>query len=628
MKHLKTLSLKKKRVFIIVVVSAVVLAIGTVIAYSHDRSMFANKFTTLGYRTISTETFDSPSNWLTCETVEKEITVKNESDIPVAVRLKLSESWVDSSNNPLPLISESSGLTMAQINYAENSGWTRHGDYLYYDNDLGVGATTTTPIAGVTLNCDANLGASDPSDSVYGNAHYTLRVAAQTIQADAKEAAWRMLYDEVVAQENHLDYEIDFSKSAYANYGPSMENGNGVNKYTENGQDVWYYRGQIDGNHVIWGNMCWRIARTTYTGGVKLLYNGDYTEVDVDGEMKKQCLTTNDNAYITVNVNGVDKSTAAFGVGDYYYPGYVGYMYGPPHSPYEYYSGQDSYANYYLPTGMVFGHDVSYDSSTGIYTLAETMTVSDYDAQNSALKYWYHYTCASTETSCRNVKYLTSITKQGHAQGLSFIDEENIEDINARLFENEHDSNAKMIIESWFEQKNLDGHLPNTRNYEDDLEDAIFCNDRSGGTIAFRGKGEEAGMTVGTFNAQNRISLYSGNTYNPTLDCLTKRDSFTKYETATTNGKLKHKIGLPTADEALLAGIKSAANDNYFTSRGSWTATPYKAGDYSYMFTHSSDLHSVAEDNTNEYFRPMVSLKAGTHYIDGDGTKTNPYIVE
>jgi len=39
-------------------------------------------------------------------------------------------------------------------------------------------------------------------------------------------------------------------------------------------QEVYYYYGEASNNNVLFANYCWKIIRTTDTGGVKLLYNG------------------------------------------------------------------------------------------------------------------------------------------------------------------------------------------------------------------------------------------------------------------------------------------------------------------------------------------------------------------
>lgn len=64
---------------------------------------------------------------------------------------------------------------------------------------------------------------------------------------------------------------IDFSQIS------SDTNGKGV--YTLSSTigekyPTYYYRGAVDNNNVIFANFCWKIVRTTETGGVKLIYNG------------------------------------------------------------------------------------------------------------------------------------------------------------------------------------------------------------------------------------------------------------------------------------------------------------------------------------------------------------------
>ncbi len=64
---------------------------------------------------------------------------------------------------------------------------------------------------------------------------------------------------------------VDFHK------GSSNTNGKGVYELNITASDkfpIYYYRGEVD-NNVIFANFCWKIIRTTETGGVKLIYNGE-----------------------------------------------------------------------------------------------------------------------------------------------------------------------------------------------------------------------------------------------------------------------------------------------------------------------------------------------------------------
>ena len=48
----------------------------------------------------------------------------------------------------------------------------------------------------------------------------------------------------------------------------------GVYKTTQDGTDIYYYRGAVKDNNVLYGGYCWKIIRTTKTGGIKMIYNG------------------------------------------------------------------------------------------------------------------------------------------------------------------------------------------------------------------------------------------------------------------------------------------------------------------------------------------------------------------
>ena len=81
------------------------------------------------------------------------------------------------------------------------------------------------------------------------------------------------LYDYI---KNNADTttQIDFSKTSEE----SNTNGIYMTTDTDSGNPVYYYRGNVD-NHLLFANFCWRIVRTTETGGVKLIYNGVQKDV-------------------------------------------------------------------------------------------------------------------------------------------------------------------------------------------------------------------------------------------------------------------------------------------------------------------------------------------------------------
>lgn len=101
---------------------------------------------------------------------------------------------------------------------------------------------------------------------------------------------------------------IDFSQIS------SDTNGKGLYILSSTVNDqypIMYYRGAVENNNVKFANFCWKIVRTTETGGVKLIYNGIPDE-------SGQCSATGELSQIGTspfNINSDDNA-------------YVGYMYG------------------------------------------------------------------------------------------------------------------------------------------------------------------------------------------------------------------------------------------------------------------------------------------------------------
>ncbi len=85
----------------------------------------------------------------------------------------------------------------------------------------------------------------------------------------------------------------------------SSTNGEGVYETTntDSGNPVYFFRGNVTNNNIIFAGFCWQIIRTTETGGVKLFYNG----IPTNGKCSKPTgmglgatpfnSVNNDNAY-------------------------------------------------------------------------------------------------------------------------------------------------------------------------------------------------------------------------------------------------------------------------------------------------------------------------------------------
>ena len=102
-------------------------------------NLFENIFNTGTYRVVTTEVFESPTNWATGEEMQKTITTTNEGTIPAAVRVSYTEQWLDENDNDI-----TSQITngTANINLDNTSDWVQEGNYYYYKYILDSGDTT------------------------------------------------------------------------------------------------------------------------------------------------------------------------------------------------------------------------------------------------------------------------------------------------------------------------------------------------------------------------------------------------------------------------------------------------------------------------------------------------------
>ncbi len=131
-----------------------------------------------------------------------------------------------------------------------------------------------------------------------------------------------------------IDKAIDGTVKEQVTLYETVKNDVDLNRYarkytgstsTFNGKEnVYYYYSASAANNVIFGNFCWKIVRTTDTGGVKLIYNGIPSS---DGK----CENTEANAQLTAAQMNTSSNTSRFNPMSAT-PSFVGYMYDPSYS--------------------------------------------------------------------------------------------------------------------------------------------------------------------------------------------------------------------------------------------------------------------------------------------------------
>ena len=563
---------------------------------------------------------------------------------------------------------------------------------------------------------------------------------------DGKISNAQSLYKYIASNTIGLDTNIDFSESP-------TDTDSGIYTLQDTASDkypVYYYRGIVD-NNVLFAGFCWKIVRTTSTGGVKLIYNGAYND-------NNKCNNTGTASQIgtsAFNSDSSSPSTAGYMYGkryaysyyvpthteyvlnrtytssssNYYYGSSVSYSNGTytlenaeqkswadnystlkgyytcrststtcssvyyiagAVSNYQYtlslsagvtdsttqtislgksvtdngdgtysltdtvtfkksdwYTKYSSYRNYYICEDLtsttcgavyfvtktdnysiiydttfnfIYGNDVSWNGLK--YTLTDTFTSTkawSTDRKTTAKK--YHYTCLNTTGECDKVYYIYYFGDLlDYIFYLTLSSGENIEDAKSEMFTNTTDSTVKKSIDNWYKN--------NMINYTSNLEDTIWCNDRTLYSGALAGKDNDAtGYTY--FSTYNRVYT----SYKPSVTCPNEtRDGFTVSTILGGNGALTYPVGLLTADEMMLAGASASfTNKNYYlyTEEKYSTLSPYSFeyyGGYNLMIYSAGGLSSGSIESRIGV-RPAVSLTAGTRYIDGDGTAENPFVI-
>ena len=192
--------MKKKKTLIAIVSLLLIALVGATFAYYTSNTSFENVFNTGKYKVVVTEEFTSPDKWLPGNTVPKTVTAKNEGTVDAAVRISYVEEWVDKNGvditsqiNPNPAI----------INFANQSDWTKEGNYYYYNYILKPNKETSSFMSSVTLDPNLNsvtctgegteklCSATNP----VSGAKYKLTLTIETIQYNVYKTEWNTNHD-------------------------------------------------------------------------------------------------------------------------------------------------------------------------------------------------------------------------------------------------------------------------------------------------------------------------------------------------------------------------------------------------------------------------------------------------
>lgn len=283
---------------------------------------------------------------------------------------------------------------------------------------------------------------------------------------------------------------------------------------------------------------------------------------------------------------------------------------------------------------IVYANDVVYKD--GKYKLKDTYKTDWWYRDYDKLAEKYHYTCLSENDECEEVYYISNFSNIYYLAYFTFNNGVTIETAKTDMFKNTNDSTIKTYIDNWYEE--------NLSSYTYQLEDTIWCNDRSLLTGSLIGKDHNSKGEKNMFSAHNRIFIRDI-IMEYDLSCHQKNDCFTVSED-NGNGDLKYPVGLLTVDEVLLSGAgynygtEKIGNTYYllnytgdtYLSNGSttfFTMTPYgtiRPDELSFVYNYQGNIINYVSNSQD--VRPAISLVHDIKYTIGDGTTSNPYVIE
>ena len=136
------------------------------------------------------------------------------------------------------------------------------------------------------------------------------------VKVEANEGIWvNGSLEEIMRKSAVMDNTTStyVTDSAGIDFGAISSDTNGKGVYMRAGTEndaypIVYYRGAVEDNNVLFANKCWKAVRTTDTGGVKLIYNGESSAVYGEIPLTESQYTIPSGATNNFTFNSTDNS--------------------------------------------------------------------------------------------------------------------------------------------------------------------------------------------------------------------------------------------------------------------------------------------------------------------------------
>ena len=484
----------------------------------------------------------------------------------------------------------------------------------------------------------------------------------------------------------HIQSEVDAPTDATDQLIALAENNDCMYKYegnvtdkvgvTEEATQV-YFNKCADRRNIIFGGFCWQMIRTTETGGIKMLYNGEpeegkclNTRGDHKGIVQSSIYSTaiyfadsflvgdsftydeNDNTFTIHNtqtaikndsssmelqgkftcnsmnsicdtlyqING--KTTSYYAQGNKYEISTTNYAQ----------IGTSSYnAEYLSPAniGYMFGEYYSNSSKNPGNNSYKYGTSFDYNTSTNEYTLTgtiFNTTNWASDYSSINNTHYTCWNDTGICEEISYI--YNVDNNSAyyvKILDGKsiEDVVGLMLLNDDINKYNssIKGIIDNwyAKKLSDKtqfLEDAVYCNARN---ITSLGGWDSNSGNISSINANLN---YKNNITTTNLTCLNEINQFAL---SNNKAKLKYPVALLEVEE-----IRNINNNSLFVTTDTWwTLSPFS-------YDNSSNQITVRDDSVITYsrteigygIRPVISLAPGNIIASGTGSESDPWIVQ
>ena len=419
---------------------------------------------------------------------------------------------------------------------------------------------------------------SDTNDSSYKANNSTpyrkyyasIKINVNTIEGDTTSILYNILDDNAVSDSSIDIFNLSAASGLYT-----------MNSTSSTDYPIKYFRGNVSNNNVIVGNYCWKIVRTTDTGGIRMIYNG--LSSDNTCNTSTNHLNSGKESFSNVDARILINGS--------------GYMYGEL---------EVREINPTISGTSYFGDNYEYDRSVNRYKLSGNTSTVFSDV--------YSYTVNGDTTDYLGNKLYYLLFQSNYTTHYMVLENGMTPtDVFKKAEMNITDSNAKYIVEHWYTNA--------FKKYTGYLEDSVYCNDRTYQRFDNEVSGNGVQFKYGSYLRNvDRTKEFS-------LECPNANDRFTVSK-RNGNGMLNFPVGLITFDELVLAG---AVNNNGVSATYISDINQIPLTMSPLIFDYSGVCTTVLQDFSfirAGYVRPVITLRRSTIISDGDGTINNPYIIK